>query len=171
MTLPPDFDQQLDALEGYPKALKAAIAAAGDRLPDVTGIMHSNNAQVRDIKRLAQSELEDGDTGTRWRTVIDPKNDYSFNTPGLFAAFLTKWKDSFTDMLLMLIAEDAIRLQWQLTNTRNLASRMGVELTIVHGTEVSDGDPTRHIGKVPTKAYPKYEPVFEEDDAEGSDGT
>jgi hypothetical protein len=159
-----EFDALLDTLERYPIAMKNAVAIAGDRLPDVTGIMHSNAAQIRDMKRLAQSELEDGESGKRWAVVIDPKNDYTFNTPALFQAFLSEWEGSFTDLLLHLIASDVVRLEWQLTKTKNMATAMGVDITI-SGKPVDDTSDAE-IGKVKGKGYPSYRPINEEKDGE-----
>jgi hypothetical protein len=158
------FDTMLDLLEKYPPAVKQAMILAGDRMPDVTGIMHSNAAQIKDLKRQGQSELENGDAGKRWRTVIDPKNDYTFNTLGLFQAFLAEWEGSFIDLMLFLIANDCVRLDWQLTKTTKMATTMGVDITI-SGKEVDDSSDAQ-IGKVRGKAYPTYKPITEEKDGE-----
>jgi len=158
-----DLDDALDLLEKYPVAMKMAIRDAGERLPDVIGVMHSNQAQIRDMKRIYASELEDGEAGSRWQVELAPKNDYSYNTQGILAAFLGEWEGTLAELLVFLIHRDVLRPDWQLTKLRNLATEMGVSLTTA-GKEIEDGDNKAQIGKIKGKAYPKFLPVTEEED-------
>ena len=156
------IDEMLDMLERYPAAVKGTISVAGDRLVDVIGVVHSNQAQIRDQKRLAMSELEPA-VGQRWSMEQGRQAKRTYNTPGILAAILAKWEGDLLSLLLHLQAIDVLRFGWQWSKLDQFAYSLALPLTKAP-TEISDDDPKYLVGEVWGPASPKFEPVMDEEE-------
>ncbi len=150
------LDTKLALLEQYPAAVKQAIIAAGDDLVDVIGTVHSNQARIREIKRNAVSELEPGDTGSRWRMEQGNAAKRSYND----SALLMKLSDeeSILKTLMFLIQTGVVKLSWSYTNLMKLVRSEGIDLSIAQH-EIADGDDQFDIGEIWAMGSPSFKPV------------
>lgn len=154
------IDQMIDALSLYPSAVKVAIANSEDRLIDVIGQVHSNQAAIRSMKKSAVSEINDGEKGKRWLAVVSGAYKRSYNTQGLLAK-LTPKDGTLASTLGFLLTSGVITLKWNWTPLKKLMRETDVQFKIIK-REVADGDPEYDIGEYWEAGNPTYKPVEEE---------
>ena len=152
------IDQMIDALSLYPQAVKLAIVNSEDRLVDVIGQVHSNQAQIRDMKKHAISEIDNGEQGKRWRAEIGGSYKRSYNTQSLLAK-LTDKGGSLASTLAFLMQTGVIKIQWNWTPLNKLI-RGNSDIKIIK-REIEDGDPEYDIGEYWDPSNPTYKPVEE----------
>lgn len=154
----PSIDEQIDMLAAYPSAVKHAIVNSEDRLVDVIGQVHSNQARIREIKRHAISEIDDGEKGKRWKAEVGGSYKRSYNTESLLAK-LSEGHASLAHALAFLLQTGVIKLQWNWTPLKKLIRERN-DIKIIK-REVADGDPEYDIGEYWDPSNPTYKPVEE----------
>jgi hypothetical protein len=152
-------DQMIDALSLYPAAVKVAIAHSEDRLVDVIGQVHSNQALIRSMKKSAISEIGDGEQGKRWKAEIGGSYKRSYNTQSLLAK-LTPKDGTLASTLAFLMQTGVIKIQWNWTPLKKLMRETAVQFKIIK-REVADGDPEYDIGEYWESSNPTYKPIEE----------
>jgi len=153
------IDEQISALSGYPAMVKRAIIEAEDRLIDVIAQVHSNQSRVRELKRGATAEINDGDQGRSWYVEVGQSATRSYNTQSLLAK-LTPPDGSIASTLQFLLTSGVIDIKWNWTPLKKLARRERLQLAIAQH-EIADGDPEYDIGEYWKQGYPTYKPIEE----------
>ena len=152
------IDQMIDAISLYPQAVKLAITNSEDRLVDVIGQVHSNQARIRDMKKGAISEIGDGERGKRWMAVIGGSYKRSYNTSSLLAKLMSA-DGSLATTLQFLLQTGVISITWNWTPLKKLI-RDKPEIRIIK-KEISDGDPKWDIGEYWQSGNPTYKAIEE----------
>lgn len=152
------IDQMIDAISLYPAAVKLAITNSEDRLVDVIGQVHSNQARIREMKKGAVSEIGDGERGKRWMAVIGGSYERSYNTQSLLSK-LTAEGSTLAQTLAFLLQTGVITIKWNWTPLKKLI-RDRSDIRIIK-KEISDGDPEWDIGEYWKSGNPTYKPIEE----------
>ena len=152
------IDQMIDAISLYPQAVKLAITNSEDRLVDVIGQVHSNQARIRDMKKHAISEIHDGEKGKRWYAEVGGSYKRSYNTQSLLAK-LGSQGSGLAATLQFLLQTGVIEIKWNWTPLKKLI-RERTDIKIIK-REVADGDPEYDIGEYWDPSNPTYKPVEE----------
>jgi hypothetical protein len=152
--------ERIDVLESVPKLLHDAILEAeGDELIDVLGTANSIQTRIGSIKRLAATEVVDGEHGSKWRFEQGRKGVRSYNTNGLLAAIRQQaGLDSLQSVITFLLGRGVVTLKWNWQPLEKLIKQYNLDLRVGR-REVEDGDPDYEIGEYWTNASPSYKAV------------
>jgi len=152
------IDQMIDAIALYPQAVKLAITHSEDRLVDVIGQVHSNQARIREMKKHAISEIGDGEQGKRWKAEVGGSYKRSYNTSSLLAK-LQEGTTGLAATLQFLLQAGVIKITWNWTPLKKLIRERN-DIKIIK-REVADGDPEYDIGEYWDPSNPTYKPIEE----------
>lgn len=151
------FEQRLDTLTKYPKAVKATVTAArdGDDLIDLAAVLAANRSAAWDIQRALQSELVDGEQSPNYVVSVGNTATRTYNTPRLLSKMMTALDMSLGDLLRYLMIEKVITISWSWTNLQRMVRAWNIDLTIVQ-REIQPDDPDADIGEHWRKSTPAY---------------
>ncbi len=158
-----EYDRRLDALEGYPIAVKHAIISAHEdgQLTDLLGILDANNRQVASHRKDVLSEIPDYVTGKRYEMA--PKggrHERSYNFSTLLSKLMDGTGMKLLDLLIYLRERDVIRISWQWTNLVKVMREYNVDLVTTTAI-VTDGD-SADVGQRWKDGSPSFTRIEEE---------
>jgi hypothetical protein len=157
------FDDYFDEIRGFPSTVKLAIEhAPDDRLVDVLGEVNSVATRIGALKRIAASEVHDGDHGEQWQVEQKRRGKRSYNTGGLLYQLGEQMYYTNTLALLMdMISLGVISLKWNWSPLKELMQQHNLDLRrATH--EIEDDDPDYDYGEYWEDANPRYVPIEKE---------
>jgi hypothetical protein len=157
-----NFEALLEQIAEFPTVVNTAIQIApDDRMVDVLGEVNSVATRIGGLKRLAASEVHDGDHGEQWQVEQKRRGKRSYNTPGLLHNIGEQMDSASTlQLLMMLIGAGVIRIQWQWSPLEKLMKQWNLDLRRARH-EITDDDPEYDYGEYWEDANPRYIPIKE----------
>jgi hypothetical protein len=158
-----NFEALLERIVEFPALVNQAIQAAPeDRMVDVLGEVNSVATRIGALKRMAASEVHDGDHGEQWAVEQKRRGKRSYNTGGLLHNIGEQMGHTSTLRLLMeLIQLGVIRITWQWTALQALVKQENLDLRRARH-EIADDDPEFDYGEFWEDANPRYVPIEKE---------
>jgi hypothetical protein len=157
-----NFEALFAQITEFPTLVNTAIQTApDDRMIDVLGEVNSVATRIGALKRLAASEVHDGDHGEQWQVEQKRRGKRSYNTSGLLHNIGNQLGWGHTLQLLMqLIQAGVITLKWNWSPLKELIQNENLDLRrATH--EIEDDDPDYDYGEYWEDANPRYIPIKE----------
>jgi hypothetical protein len=162
-TMADNFEALLVQITEFPALVSTTIQIApDDRMIDVLGEVNSVATRIGGLKRLAASEVHDGDHGQRWQVEQKRRGKRSYNTGGLLHNIGEQLSYANTLALLMdMISLGVITLRWNWSPLKELIQANNLDLRrATH--EIEDDDPEFDYGEFWEDANPRYVPIEKE---------